>query len=148
MTAAVCALWGLLGGGVVEALDLAAAIRPTSGRPRWAWPWADEPACRLPYLLSIVLRLAAGAGLAAAASTSGPRLAAPWAAFLAGLGAPVVVERLLRYVKVAPALALDDQTAVTSAPLLDTHARPAPQRRVNTASDNAFDGERVGDATS
>lgn len=115
MTTAWFALWGLLGGAVVEALDLAAAIRPTSNRPRWALPWADAPSERWPYLLSVALRLGAGAGLAAAVSTGGAPLSAPYVAFLAGLGAPVLVERLLRLVKAAPISEVHPAGALTAA---------------------------------
>lgn len=146
MATASYALWGLLGGAVVEALDLANAMRPTANRPRWALPWADAPADRWPYLLSVALRLGAGAGLAAAVSTGGAPLDAPYVAFLAGLGAPVLVERLLRFVKVAPlseaylpvavplaVAALLDEPSNASSPV--TAPAPATSQRISDGAE-------------
>lgn len=87
----VAAWWGLLGSIVVEALELATALR----RAR-AWPWKRPGEPRLAaYLISVVLRVAAGAGLAAMFGADG-QLAGPFAAGALGITAPLVVETLLR----------------------------------------------------
>ncbi|WP_019870445.1 hypothetical protein [Salinispora oceanensis] len=90
------ALWGLLGSFIVEALELGAALRRAKTLP---WKRPDEPG--LPaYLASVVLRLAAGAGLAALIGADG-RLASPLAAGLLGITAPLLIEKVLRQVDLA-----------------------------------------------
>lgn len=92
------ALWGLLGSFIVEALELGAALRRAKTLP---WNRPDEPG--LPaYLASVVLRLAAGAGLAALIGADG-QLASPFAAGLLGITAPLLIEKILRQVDMAPA---------------------------------------------
>lgn len=92
------ALWGLLGSFIVEALELGAALRRAKTLP---WKRPDEPG--LPaYLASVVLRLAAGAGLAALIGADG-QLASPFAAGLLGITAPLLIEKILRQVDTVPA---------------------------------------------
>ncbi|AEV85776.1 hypothetical protein ACWT_4755 [Actinoplanes sp. SE50] len=87
------AAWALVGGSVVEALELAGALRRAKALP---WKRPGEP--RLPaYLLSVVLRLAAGAGLAAVFGADG-QLGGPFAAGSLGITAPLMVEKMLRQV--------------------------------------------------
>ncbi|WP_051054332.1 hypothetical protein [Frankia sp. QA3] len=87
------ALWGLFGGFAVEGLDLYTAVRRSgrwpwrTGRPRAVGAWA--------YLVAEVVRLAIGAGLAAAAGASG-QVTTAFAAVAVGIAAPLVVERLAR----------------------------------------------------
>ncbi|NYT94908.1 hypothetical protein [Salinispora sp. H7-4] len=91
------ALWGLLGSFIVEALELGAALRRAKTLP---WKRPDEPG--LPaYLASVVLRLAAGAGLAALIGADG-QLASPFAAGLLGITAPLLIEKILRQVDLTP----------------------------------------------
>jgi hypothetical protein len=90
--------WGLLGSFIVEALELAAALRRAKALP---WKRPGEPRL-FAYLVSVVLRLAAGAGLAALGGAGG-QLTGPFAAGALGITAPLVVERLLRQVGTADA---------------------------------------------
>jgi hypothetical protein len=84
------AMWGLLGGFVVEALEHAAAIHRVGG---WPWTKPGEPGL-WPSLLAVILRLAAGAGLAAASGASG-QVAGAFGAFCLGVTAPLVVEKMV-----------------------------------------------------
>ncbi|KQM03084.1 MULTISPECIES: hypothetical protein [unclassified Frankia] len=93
------ALWGLFGGFAVEGLDLYTAVRRSgrwpwrTGRPREVGAWA--------YLVAEVVRLAIGAGLAAAAAASG-QVTTAFAAVSVGIAAPLVVERLARAIPLDP----------------------------------------------
>lgn len=98
MTGWQAALWGLLGGAVAEALNLAASMNPTRTRRRWRWPWSN-PADRPIVLVAIALRLFVGCGLAAPLGASG-QLPTPFAAFLAGLCAPLIVARIFQTIPV------------------------------------------------
>lgn len=95
------ALWGLLGGAVAEALNLSASMRPTGPGRRWRWPWRNSSEA-LMVLVAVALRLFVGCGLAAALGASS-QLPTPFAAFLAGLAAPLVVTRLFQTIPVAAA---------------------------------------------
>ena len=93
------ALWGLLGSAVAEALNLAASMRPTGPRRRWRWPWgrtSDRPI----VILAVALRLFVGCGFAAPLGSSG-QLPTPFAAFLAGLAAPLLIARLFQTIPIA-----------------------------------------------
>lgn len=99
MTGWQAALWGLLGSGVGEALNLSVAMRPASPRQRWRWPWrnrADRPI----VLAAIILRLFVGTGLVAPLGAS-EQLPTPFAAFLAGLTAPLIIARIFQAIPVA-----------------------------------------------
>jgi len=85
------ALWGVIGGGVVEALEHAAAIRRVGG---WPWTKPGEPGL-WPSLCAVILRLAAGAGLAAASGATG-QVAGALGAFSLGVTAPLVVEKMFK----------------------------------------------------
>jgi hypothetical protein len=106
----VAAGWGLAGGLCVEALLLYSRIRSDL-----LWSWRRPiPQGLAAYLISVVARVAVGAGLAAAAAGSG-QVSGPLAAFGLGVGAPLVVEKLARAVYLAgPSPATDDnQTSST-----------------------------------
>ncbi|WP_462188490.1 MULTISPECIES: hypothetical protein [unclassified Frankia] len=105
------ALWGLFGGFAVEGLDLYTTVRR---RGRWPWqtgksqeagPWA--------YLVAELVRLAIGAGLAAAAGASG-QVDTAFAALAVGVAAPLVVERLARAVPLDPRTAAATEPAVSN----------------------------------
>jgi len=83
------AMWGGIGGFVVEGLQFAAAIRRVGG---WPWRWTSEPR-PLPFAVSVLIRLAAGAGLASAAGAS-EQVTTAFAAFSLGVAAPLVVEKI------------------------------------------------------
>ncbi|WP_327402286.1 hypothetical protein OG194_20575 [Streptomyces sp. NBC_01288] len=96
MTGLQAALWGLLGSGVAEALNLSASMRPSGPHHRWRWPWhskADRPV----LLVAIGLRLFAGCGLAAALGASG-YLDSEAAALAAGVATPLIVAKLFQLV--------------------------------------------------
>ncbi|BCJ48144.1 hypothetical protein GCM10010168_25040 [Actinoplanes ianthinogenes] len=90
MGALEAASWGLLGGLIVEVLEYSAAIRRSRGRP---WRRRGEPGFG-PSLVALLLRLAAGAGLAAAAA-AGRQISGGFAALALGVTAPLVVEKVL-----------------------------------------------------
>ncbi|MFG3020748.1 hypothetical protein ACGFZQ_19720 [Streptomyces sp. NPDC048254] len=99
MTDLQAALWGLLGSGVAEALNLSASMRPTGPRRRWRWPWhsrADRPM----VLVAIALRLFAGFGLTAALGNSG-QLPNATAAFAVGVTTPLIVAKLFQSIPVS-----------------------------------------------
>lgn len=89
------ALMGLLGGFLVEAVEWQAAIRRTRDFP---WRAEGEPALA-PMLLAVLLRLAAGAGLAFAAGTD-HQVNGPFGALAVGIAAPLIVEKLASQVPV------------------------------------------------
>ncbi|MET0494461.1 MAG: hypothetical protein ABW000_15175 [Actinoplanes sp.] len=116
--------WGLLGSFIVEALELAAALRRAKAPP---WKRLGEP--RLPaYLISVVLRLAAGAALAALFGADG-QLAAPFAAGALGITAPLVVERLLRQAGTDP--------VEPAAPAISSPSGSRPAARADTETSDA-----------
>ncbi|MFE2296794.1 hypothetical protein ACFXAW_01200 [Streptomyces sp. NPDC059445] len=84
-------LWGLAGAISIEALDLYGAIRRIKG-----YPWKFEGEVPFgPYMLSIVIRLGVGAGLATALASSG-QIAGPIGGLAAGIAAPKIIEQLAR----------------------------------------------------
>lgn len=88
-------LWGLFGGFAVEAVQFQGAVRRTKG-----WPWRDskEPDAG-PFLLSVVLRLAVSAGLAAGLAASN-QVSGPYGAIGAGVAAPMIIEQLGKQFKI------------------------------------------------
>lgn len=96
-------LLGALGAGIIIAMDAVAAMQPNTQRKRWGAPWGRKDDKRA-YLVVVVLRLCIGAGVALGISHAGGPFdgsSGPFLSFLVGLSAPVIVERLLRYVKTA-----------------------------------------------
>jgi hypothetical protein len=83
------ALWGLLGGFVVELLQLASDIRAAKG-----WPWARRRHGPWPRIVASSCRILGGCGLAAAAAAGG-QLAGTFGAFGFGVAAPFIIERLV-----------------------------------------------------
>jgi hypothetical protein len=93
------ALWGALGGLVVELYDIVAVARATR-----RWPWLDpaKPAAETTraerwnafgvWLLATTARVAAGSGGAAAASG---QVTGELAAFALGVAGPLALERIL-----------------------------------------------------
>ncbi|MFC8826809.1 WD40 repeat domain-containing protein [Streptomyces sp. NPDC057137] len=118
MTGLQAALWGLLGSGVVEALDLSAPMHPAGLHGRWRRPWhskADRPA----MLVAIGVRLLAGCGLAAALGTSGD-LNSETAALAAGIVTPLIVAKLFQPIP------LDDDNWAAGEPLRRPSAKVTP----------------------
>ncbi len=90
-------LWGAFGGMAVEAVEFYGAIRRTGD-----WPWQQPGEPRLgPLLVSVVIRVGLGAGLAAAASHS--QVSGPLGAIAIGVSAPLLIEQMGRQVPVAGA---------------------------------------------
>ncbi|MFC7262038.1 MULTISPECIES: hypothetical protein [Streptomyces] len=127
MTGLEAALWGLLGSGVAEALNLSASMRPTGPRRRWRWPWSS-PADRPVVLVAIALRLFAGFGLTAALGTS-DQLPNATAALAAGLAAPLIVARFFQSIPLAePGAQQRPDTALpTTREPSDRLGLPAPE---------------------
>ncbi len=96
MTGVEYALFGLLGGFLVEAVELRRAIQKTKG---WPWRDPDEPSFG-PWLTAILLRLAASAGLAFAAG-AGEQVSGPFGALSIGIAAPLVIEKLASQIPAA-----------------------------------------------
>ncbi|MFG2948319.1 hypothetical protein [Streptomyces adustus] len=91
MTVWEACLWGVFGAGAVEALDLYGAIRRVRG-----YPWREKDETPLgPYLLSVVLRLALGVGVAAAFGASG-QAGGPVGVVAVGIAAPKILEQIAR----------------------------------------------------
>jgi hypothetical protein len=103
MTGLEFAAWGLFGGFAVEGLEFAAAIRRTG---RWPWRQPGEPG-PLPFVVSIIIRLGVGAGLAAAAGVA-DQISGPFGAVALGVAAPLVVEQLARQVYLTGSSAQDE----------------------------------------
>ncbi|MFC6086058.1 hypothetical protein [Sphaerisporangium aureirubrum] len=80
-------LWGLFGGFAVEGLEFAGAIR-RSGK----WPW-KEPHEIVPLIVSVIIRLLVGGGLAAAAGAA-QQINGPFGALAIGVAAPLIIEQL------------------------------------------------------
>jgi len=93
------ALWGGLGGVVVEAYDIVAVARATR---RWPWLDPEKPSSEMTraerwnafgvWLLAAIARIAAGGVVAAAASS---QVTGELAAFGLGVAGPLVLERIL-----------------------------------------------------
>jgi hypothetical protein len=79
------AVWGLFGGFAVEGLEFAGAIRRTG---TWPWRQPGEPG-PLPLAVSVVIRLAIGSGLAAAAGLAG-QVNGPFGALAVGVCSALV----------------------------------------------------------
>ncbi len=91
MTGAELMLWGLFGGFAVEGLEFAGAIRRTG-----SWPWRSRgEAGPAPMLVSVLIRLTVGAGLALAAGWS-DQVSGPVGALAIGVAAPLFVEQMAR----------------------------------------------------
>jgi len=122
MSAWEALLWGLLGSGVAEALNLSAMMRPTGSDRRWRRPWRRRS--ERPWVAAAVgLRLFVGGALAAALGASG-QLPTPLGAFLSGLAAPLIVARFFA------AVPLEDSPAEavsTRSPPAVLEPAPAPQ---------------------
>jgi len=95
----VAALWGLLGSGVAEALNLYAMMRPTTeSKGRWQWPWRDKRD-RPIVVFAVALRAFAGTGLAAAAGAGG-LATTPFATFVFGVTAPLVIAKMFDQIRI------------------------------------------------
>lgn len=95
----IAALWGLIGSGVAEALNLYGMMRPTTeSKGRWQWPWQDRQ--DLPIVMfAVALRVFAGTGLAAAAGAGG-LATTPFATFVFGVTAPLVIAKMFDQVRI------------------------------------------------
>jgi hypothetical protein len=118
MTTWEYAMWGLFGGFAVEGLEFAGAIRRTGG---WPWHQPEEPGLA-PLAVSVVIRLVVGAGLAAAAGTTG-QISGPFGALTMGIAAPLLIEQLARQIplvssnagaRAPPPEGTTDQSAVSA----------------------------------
>ena len=119
------AAWGLLGGLCVEALALHTTIRST---PQWNWR-RPIPQGMPAYLISIVVRLGAGAALAAAAAGSG-QVSGSFAAFGLGVAAPLIVQKLSQIIPLTGSLYSNDpeRHSIEADP-----ARQGPQQSISQA---------------
>jgi hypothetical protein len=87
----VAAVWGLVGAGAIEAWDLYGAIHRVKGFP---WTVKGEVALT-PYLVSVVLRVLLGVGMATAFVASG-QADGPVGVVAIGIAAPKLLEQLAR----------------------------------------------------
>ena len=97
------ALWGMLGGGLVEILDFYTEIR-TRGSFPWSKPYSKKRDQRRPpaviYAVGSLLRLSMALGVAAAAGAS-DIADKPWIAVATGIAAPLILQRLAAQVPFA-----------------------------------------------
>lgn len=84
-------IWGAVGGAVVEAAEFYTCVRHEGRLP---WNRTDKSPSATQYLVSIVVRIALGAGMATGAGLSG-QVNGTFGALALGVAAPVVVERLI-----------------------------------------------------
>ncbi|MEH1015738.1 hypothetical protein V6U90_21820 [Micromonospora sp. CPCC 206060] len=111
----IAAIWGLVGSGVAEALNLYAMMRPsTESKGRWQWPWRDRRD-RPIVLLAVSLRTFAGTGLAAAAGAGGVA-DDPFATFILGVTAPLVIAKMFDQIRML------DQSSGTELDTPEGHA--------------------------
>ena len=89
-----CALWGLAGAAAVEGAEIFNAIRRTGELP---WRHKQGPGAGA-FLLSVVIRLGLGAVLATVLGASG-QVGGPLGAFVTGLAAPMLIEKMLGQVE-------------------------------------------------
>jgi hypothetical protein len=95
----VGAVWGLIGSGVAEALNLYSMMRPTTeSKGRWQWPWRDRRD-RPIVVFAVGLRMVAGTGLAAAAGAGGVATTA-FATFVFGVAAPLIIAKMFDQIRV------------------------------------------------
>lgn len=93
------------------------------------------------YVISVVARVGAAAGLAAAATSSG-QVSGPFAAFGLGVAAPLVVEKLSRAIPLTGTLTVDGRPATTKgAPGI-----PAERRQLEDANPGLADTGGTSDA--
>lgn len=148
MTAWEALLWGLLGSGVAEALNLSAMMRPIGTSRRWRRPWSNR--ADRPWVAAAVgLRLFVGGALAAALGAS-DQLPTPLGAFLAGLAAPLIVAKLFAALPTTDARAesVPIQSMTTAmGPRHTSDGSPGTGGRTGIADGSAESGE-VPDATS
>ena len=96
------ALWGFIGAAAIEAWDLYGAIHRVKG-----FPWKFEGEVPLaPYLVSVVLRVLLGVGMAVAFVASG-QAGGPVGAVAIGIAAPKLLEQLAR--QAVPRMAADSE---------------------------------------
>jgi hypothetical protein len=103
MSPLAAALWGFVGAAAIEAWDLYGAIHRVKGFP---WKFAGEVALA-PYLVSVMLRVFLGIGMAVAFVASG-QAAGPVGAVAIGIAAPKLLEQLAR--QAVSQAAADDST--------------------------------------
>jgi hypothetical protein len=85
------ALWGVMGAASIEAWDLYGAIHRVKG-----FPWKCDGEVALgPYLVSVLLRVLLGVGMAVAFVASG-QADGPVGAVAIGIAAPKLLEQLAR----------------------------------------------------
>lgn len=128
MTVWAAALWGLLGGFCVEALDLYAKIHTTPG-----WSWRKETFGLDALITALVIRLGVGAALAAAFAASG-QVSGSIAAFSLGIASPLVVERLAKTAQVNQ-IVNAPTAAVSPAPVDVGAVLPQPAADPNGVAD-------------
>jgi hypothetical protein len=88
MPVLIAVLWGLLGGAAVEGLQFIADGRRVGG-----WPWRSKKSpSKGFYLAAMIVRLSVG-GIVAGALGASAQINTAVAALLAGIAAPLLVER-------------------------------------------------------
>jgi hypothetical protein len=111
------ALWGFMGASAIEAWDLYGAIHRVKG-----FPWKYDGEVTLgPYLVSVVLRVLLGIGMAIAFVASG-QAAGPVGAVAIGIAAPKLLEQLARQ-------AVSQMPADAPTELRPARARPSVEGR-------------------
>jgi hypothetical protein len=101
VTWTTAALWGILGGIVIEGLDFYNAVRQHGKAP---WHVTGKGGQRISagiYLAAELVRLLIGGIVAGAAAASG-QISGPLIALALGVATPLAVERLVTLIPLAP----------------------------------------------
>jgi hypothetical protein len=120
MTAWQYGLWGFFGGFAVDGLEFVGAIRRVGG---WPWRLPGEPG-PLPFTVSVLIRLVVGAGLAAAAGSTG-QISGPFGAVAMGVAAPLLIEQLARQIPLTATRPTGSVPGITSGQLAPTQVSEA-----------------------
>jgi hypothetical protein len=129
------ALWGLVGGMSVEALNLYRQIHATPGR-KWSWR-CPIPQGMAAYIVSVIIRALVGGGVAAASAAS-DQLSGPLGAFTFGVAAPLILEKLAQLMLVQAPQAVDaDGVVDTPPPLLPADSFQQPESALGTPAGDA-----------
>jgi hypothetical protein len=144
----MAALWGLLGGGLLEVLDHYTDIKKRGAMP-WCKPYTKlrdpERPAPLTYAIAATLRLLMACGVAAASGASAMVLN-PWAGIWVGVSAPLILQRFATQPALDPAghVAQPVPNHPPNAPVTAETSGPGKGRRRRTARRAALRAPKTG----
>lgn len=121
MTGLEAAAWGVFGGFAVEGLEFTRAIRRAG---EWPWRRQGEPG-PVPLVVSVLIRLIVGAGLAAATVSAG-QVQGPFGALAIGVAAPLLIEQLSQQFPAKLRVSPDSAEITDDAPTREQQVRTLP----------------------